>query len=83
MIAMICDNVGRITSASSANIFSNREQEMLVKSFNLRRLSFMILAAERNHYLTQLPNIQERLVEMLRSNAVSPKVHSEVGVTAA
>ncbi|OCF39597.1 hypothetical protein I317_06612 [Kwoniella heveanensis CBS 569] len=72
------DHLGRITSASSANIFSNREQEMLVKSSNLRRLSFILLAAERNHYLTHLPAIQERLVEMLRSSAVSPRVHSEV-----
>ncbi|WVF67091.1 hypothetical protein IAT40_001836 [Kwoniella sp. CBS 6097] len=72
------DHLGRITSASSANIFSNRDQEMLIKSLNLRRLSFILLAAERNHYLTQLPAIQERLVEMLRSAAVSPKVHSEV-----
>ncbi|WVQ94532.1 hypothetical protein IAU59_001611 [Kwoniella sp. CBS 9459] len=72
------DHLVRITSASSANIFSNREQEMLVKSLNLRRLTFIVLAAERNHYLTQLPAIQERLVEMLRSSAVSPTVHSEV-----
>ncbi|WVR03947.1 hypothetical protein IAU60_000946 [Kwoniella sp. DSM 27419] len=72
------DHLGRITAASSANIFANREQEMLVKSLNLRRLSFILLAAERNHHLVQLPAIQERLVEMLRSNAVSHRVHSEV-----
>ncbi|WVQ78778.1 hypothetical protein IAT38_000869 [Cryptococcus sp. DSM 104549] len=74
------DLLSRITSASSANIniFSNREQEMLVKSLNLRRLSLVLLAAERNHYLGQLPAIQERLVEMLRSGSVSPRVHSEV-----
>ncbi|OCF74855.1 hypothetical protein I204_03697 [Kwoniella mangroviensis CBS 8886] len=72
------DLLGKITSASSANIFSNREQEMLVKSLNLRRLSFVLLSAENNHYLVQLPAIQERLVEMLRSSQLSPRVHSEV-----
>ncbi|WWC87738.1 uncharacterized protein L201_002630 [Kwoniella dendrophila CBS 6074] len=70
--------LGKITSASSANIFSNRDQEMLVKSLNLRRLSFILLAAEMNHHLVQLPAIQEKLVEMLRSSQVSPQVHSEV-----
>ncbi|WVW80007.1 hypothetical protein I302_101980 [Kwoniella bestiolae CBS 10118] len=72
------DLLGKITSASSANIFSNRDQEMLVKSLNLRRLSFILLAAENNHYLVQLPAIQEKLVEMLRSSQLSPRVHSEV-----
>lgn len=70
--------VGRITAAPSANIFTNREQEMISRSLNLRRLSFVLLAAERNHYLTQLPNIQEKLVEILRTDNVSPRVHSEV-----
>ncbi|WWC68766.1 uncharacterized protein I206_102700 [Kwoniella pini CBS 10737] len=72
------DLLGKITSASSANIFSNREQEMAVKSLNLRRLSFVLLAAETNHHLVQLPAIQEKLVEMIRSTQVSPRVHSEV-----
>ncbi|WVQ73679.1 hypothetical protein IAR50_003259 [Cryptococcus sp. DSM 104548] len=74
------DLLSRITSASSANIniFTNREQEMLVKCGNLRRLSLVLLSAERNHYLGQLPGIQERLVEMLRSSSLSAKVHSDV-----
>ncbi|WRT65559.1 uncharacterized protein IL334_002504 [Kwoniella shivajii] len=72
------DVLGKIVSASSANIFSNRDQEMLVKALNLRRLSFILLAADMNQHLVQLPAIQERLVEMLRSSQVSPRVHSEV-----
>ncbi len=51
---------------------------MISRSLNLRRLSFVLLAAERDHFLTQLPSIQEKLVEILRTNIVSPKVHSEV-----
>lgn len=72
------DLLGRITAAPSANIFTNREQEMITRSLNLRRLSFVILAAEQNHFLTQLPAIQEKLVDILRTNVVSPRVHSEV-----
>lgn len=68
----------RITAAPSANIFTNREQEMISRSLNLRRLSFVLLAAERNHYLVHLPSIQEKLVDILRTDVVSPRVHSEV-----
>jgi len=54
---------------------------MISRSANLRRLSFVLLAAEQNHYLTQLPAIQEKLVDILRTNVVSPRVHSEVGAS--
>ncbi len=51
---------------------------MISRSLNLRRLSFALLAAEQNHYLTELPSIQEKLVNILRTDVVSPRVHSEV-----
>ncbi|SPO39006.1 related to DOP1 - strong similarity to developmental regulatory gene, dopey (dopA) [Pseudozyma flocculosa] len=69
--------IGRITSAASANIFTNRELEMLTRAFNLRRLSFVIFSGERDAFLAQLPSIQERVVDLLRSN-VSELVHAEV-----
>lgn len=72
------DLLGRITASPSANIFTNREAETVSRSLNLRRLSFVLLAAKRNHHLAQLPSIQEKLVEILRTNVVSPRVHSEV-----
>lgn len=53
---------------------------MISRSLNLRRLSFVLLAAERNHYLAQLPSIQEKLVDILRTDIVSPRVHSEVSI---
>ncbi|BEI90230.1 uncharacterized protein CcaverHIS019_0303000 [Cutaneotrichosporon cavernicola] len=74
----LSDLLGRIAAAPSANIFTNREAETTSRSLNLRRLSFVLLAAERNHHLAQLPSIQEKLVEILRTNVVSPRVHSEV-----
>ncbi|KAJ8084790.1 hypothetical protein PM082_003567 [Marasmius tenuissimus] len=69
--------LNKIASAPSANIFTNREYEMLLRSLNLRRLSFVLLAGDKNHYLTQLPSIQEKLVDVLR-NVTSPVVQSEV-----
>ncbi|KAN0061878.1 hypothetical protein ACQY0O_005872 [Thecaphora frezii] len=69
--------IGKITSATSANIFTNRELEMLTRAFNLRRLSFVIFSGNRDAFLTQLPSIQERVVDLLRSN-VAELVHAEV-----
>ena len=70
--------LARITAAPSANIFVNREQETITRSTNIRRLSFVLLAAEQNHYLTDLPAIQETLVDILRTSFLSPRVHSDV-----
>lgn len=50
---------------------------MLLRSLNLRRLSFVLLSSEKNHFLTQLPTIQEKLVDTLR-NVSAPVVQSEV-----
>lgn len=69
---------GKVTTAPSANIFTNREYEMLLRSLNLRRLSYVIFAGERNQYLVQLPGIQEKLVDILRGGNVAPVVTSEV-----
>ena len=67
----------KITTAPSANIFTNREYEMLLRSLNLRRLSYVLLSGEKNHFLTQLPSIQEKLVDTL-SNVSAPVVQCEV-----
>ena len=50
---------------------------MLLRSLNLRRLSYVILAGDKNQFLTQLPTIQEKLVDIFRS-VTSPVVQSEV-----
>ncbi|EIN14374.1 hypothetical protein PUNSTDRAFT_140678 [Punctularia strigosozonata HHB-11173 SS5] len=69
--------LGKVYTAPSANIFVNREYEMLLQSLNLRRLSYVLLAGEKNHFLAQLPSVQEKLVEIFR-NVSSPVVQSEV-----
>ncbi|TFY63318.1 hypothetical protein EVJ58_g3324 [Rhodofomes roseus] len=75
--AALSDLLAKITTAPSANIFTNREYEMLLRSLNLRRLSYVLLSGEKNHFLTQLPSIQEKLVDTLR-NVSAPVVQCEV-----
>lgn len=50
---------------------------MLLRSLNIRRLSFVLFAGDKNHFLTLLPSIQEKLVDILR-NVTAPIVQSEV-----
>lgn len=67
----------KVGAAPSANIFTNKEYEMLLRSLNIRRLSFVLFCGENNSFLTQLPTIQEKLVDVFR-NVTSPVVQSEV-----
>ncbi|KAJ9118474.1 hypothetical protein QFC24_006122 [Naganishia onofrii] len=71
--------LARIGAPLSGNFFTNKEQEAATKATNIRRLSLLLFAAETNHYLIQLPHIQERLVEILRSPSVYPAINAEVG----
>ncbi|KAF9524082.1 Dopey, N-terminal-domain-containing protein [Crepidotus variabilis] len=75
--ASFAELIIKASTAPSTNIFTNREYEMLLRSLNLRRLSYVILAGEKNQFLTQLPTIQEKLVDIFRS-ITSPVVQSEV-----
>lgn len=50
---------------------------MLLQSLSLRRLSYILLTGEKNHFLTQLPSVIEKLVEILK-NVTSPVVQSDV-----
>jgi hypothetical protein len=72
------DLLSRITAAPSTNIFTNKEQEMISRALNLKRLAYVLLAAEENHYLVHLPSIQEKLVDILRTDIVSSRVQSNV-----
>jgi hypothetical protein len=61
----------------SANIFVNREAETQARVLTLRRLAFVLFGADRDHYLLQLPSLQELLVEILGTNSVTPVVRRE------
>lgn len=69
--------LGKVATVPSANIFTNREYEMQLRALNLRRLSYVLFTGEKNHFLTQLPTIQEKLVDILK-NVTTPIVQSEV-----
>ncbi|GAA5887198.1 hypothetical protein JCM6882_002446 [Rhodosporidiobolus microsporus] len=64
----LSDLIGKISAASSANIFTNRELESLSRALSLRRLTYVLLTGDKDRYLGQLPLIQEKLVDLLRSN---------------
>ncbi|SRR6266404_7089214 len=69
--------IGKVTSAPSTNIFTNRETENQLRSMNLRRTSYILLCGEKNQFLTSLPTIQEKLVDTLK-NSLAPAVQAEV-----
>ncbi|GAC98202.1 hypothetical protein PHSY_005791 [Pseudozyma hubeiensis SY62] len=74
----VVDLLAKVSAtAGAANIFANRELEMLSRALNLRRLSFTLFSGERDAFLTQLPLIQEKLVDLLRSS-VSELLQAEV-----
>lgn len=67
----------RVAVPASSNIFANKDAEMLTRAMSIRKLSLALYAAKRNHFLTQLPTIQEKLVELLRSSGTSPMIQNE------
>ena len=69
--------LAKVGAAPSANIFTNKEYEMLLRSLSIRRLSYVLFSGEKNAFLTQLPTIQEKLVDVFRS-VPSPVVQAEV-----
>ncbi|KDQ63058.1 hypothetical protein JAAARDRAFT_53285 [Jaapia argillacea MUCL 33604] len=75
--ASVGELLNKVTTAPSGTIFTNREYESLLRSLNLRRLSYAIFVSDKNHFLTQLPAIQEKLVDILR-NSPAPILQSEV-----
>ncbi|KAI9321888.1 Dopey, N-terminal-domain-containing protein [Dichotomocladium elegans] len=58
--------VGRITTSPSTAFFTNKDQEMLNRGLNLRRLAYVIFCGSRDQYVPQLPVIQEKIVELLK-----------------
>ncbi|GAA5902657.1 hypothetical protein JCM8208_007031 [Rhodotorula glutinis] len=71
------DLSSKISTASSANIFTNRELESLSRALSLRRLTYVLLTGPKDQHLNQLPFIQEKVVDLLRS-PVGDMVHAEV-----
>ncbi|GAA5972409.1 hypothetical protein JCM8115_004327 [Rhodotorula mucilaginosa] len=69
--------VAKVSTSSSANIFTNRELEVLSRALALRRLTYTLFCSPKDTSLAQLPAVQEKLVDLLRS-PVGDLVHAEV-----
>ncbi|KAI8815780.1 Dopey, N-terminal-domain-containing protein [Fimicolochytrium jonesii] len=71
----IMDLIGRISAVPSTTIFMSRDQEVLIRMYGLRRLSFAIFSGSMNQYVSRLPSIQEKLVEIFKTK--SNQMHVE------
>ncbi|CAG8486931.1 23999_t:CDS:10 [Cetraspora pellucida] len=67
----------RITTTPANALFVNKELESLNRALNLRRLSFIIYCGKMDQYLSQIPNIHEKLVELFKLG-FTELVHSEL-----
>jgi hypothetical protein len=50
---------------------------MLLRSLQIRRIAYILFTGEKNHFLANLPTVQEKLVDVLK-NVSAPIVQSEV-----
>ncbi|KAG0088885.1 hypothetical protein BGZ92_005611, partial [Podila epicladia] len=73
----LAELLGRISTSPTSALFTSRDQESLNRALMLRRLSFVIWSGTVDQYLPQLPNIQEKLVELLKLNS-NEQVHPEI-----
>jgi len=70
--------VASISQTGSLSLFSSKEQELEQRALLLKRLAFVIFCSDVDQYQKQMPEIQERLAESLRTIPTSPTVQSAV-----
>lgn len=56
----------KIPSSGSSNLFLSREMESLNRAMMIRRLTFVCFCSDIEILKNNLPNIQEKIVDMLR-----------------
>ncbi|KAG9286705.1 hypothetical protein G9A89_012255 [Geosiphon pyriformis] len=69
--------LGRISTSPANTLFTSKDQESYNRALNLRRLSFIIYCGKMDQYLSQLPIVQEKLVELLKLG-ITELVHIEI-----
>ncbi len=69
--------INRISATPAGGLFTSRDMEVASRTMNLRRMAYAVFAAPKNHFLSHLPAIQEKLVDVLRGSS-SPLVQAEV-----
>jgi len=67
-----------ISQSAGLSLFSSKEQELEQRALLLKRLAFVIFCSENDQYQKQMPDIQERLAESLRTIPSSPAVQGAV-----
>merc|ERR1719219_444637 len=75
------DLMAKVTSTNqpgTLNVFSSKEQELEQRALLLKRLAFVIFCSDKDQYQKQMPDIQERLAESLRTIPSFPAVQSAV-----
>ncbi|KAG0004507.1 hypothetical protein BGZ79_009040 [Entomortierella chlamydospora] len=73
----LAELLGRISTSPTSALFTSRDQESLNRALMLRRLTFVIWCGSVDQYLPQLPNVQEKLVELLKLSSTE-QVHPEI-----
>ncbi|KAJ3289691.1 hypothetical protein HK104_007293 [Borealophlyctis nickersoniae] len=61
--------LGRASAAPSSTLFVSRDQEALNRAYALRRVSFAIWCGPMDQYVPQMPQIQEKLVDVLKQTS--------------
>ncbi|CAG8433328.1 13062_t:CDS:10 [Ambispora gerdemannii] len=69
--------LNRISTSPTNTLFTSKDQESYNRALNLRRLSFIIYCGKMDQYLSQLPMVQEKLVELLKLG-LTEMVHVEI-----
>merc|ERR1719189_2203201 len=70
--------VASTNQPGTLSLFSSKEQELEQRALLLKRLAFVIFCSDIDQYQKQVPDIQERLAESLRTIPSSPAVQSAV-----
>ncbi|KAI8997999.1 Dopey, N-terminal-domain-containing protein [Gaertneriomyces semiglobifer] len=58
--------INRVSTMSSSGLFTSRDQELTNRAYALRRLTLGVFVGAKNQFISVLPSIQEKLVEVFR-----------------
>jgi len=74
----LVETIRQVGLAPSATIFTSREMESLLRCMTIRRMTYILFAGERDQFHMQLPSMQEKVVDILRTSNNPSSVHAEV-----
>ncbi|KZO91887.1 hypothetical protein CALVIDRAFT_601960 [Calocera viscosa TUFC12733] len=74
----LVETIRQVGLAPSATIFTSREMESLLRCMTIRRMTYILFSGERDQFHMQLPSMQEKVVDILRTSNNPPSVHAEV-----